>query len=44
MHFCAKKLGGLGCGWFLNRNARAAAHDSDDAAGFDSWLVRAEKP
>jgi hypothetical protein len=44
MHFCARKLGGLGCGYFLRRNERAAARDSDDAAGFDSWLLRAEKP
>ena len=44
MHFLARKLGGLGCGTILKRNERAAAHDSDDAAGFDSWLLRAEKP
>jgi 2-polyprenyl-3-methyl-5-hydroxy-6-metoxy-1,4-benzoquinol methylase len=44
MHFCARTLGGFGCGYILNRNARAAQADSDDAAGFDSWLLRAEKP
>jgi len=43
MHFCANKLGGLGCGWLLSRNQKAASHDSDDAAGFDSWLLRATK-
>ncbi len=44
MSLSAAKLGGLGCGWLLARNVRAAQHDSEDAAGFDSWCVRAEKP
>lgn len=43
MHFCARKLGGLGCGFILNKNAKAAMQDSNDAASFDSWLLRAEK-
>ncbi|MFN0204973.1 MAG: class I SAM-dependent methyltransferase [Planctomycetota bacterium] len=43
MYFCARNLGGIGCGYILNKNARAASVDSDDAAGFDSWLIRAEK-
>lgn len=44
MHFSARRIGGFGCGWLLRRNARAAACDSNNAEGFDSWLVRAEKP
>lgn len=43
MHFCARKLGGLGCGYILNKNAKAASVDSNDSASFDSWLLRAEK-
>ena len=44
MHYSARKLGGLGCGWLLARNRKAASRDSDDAERFDSWLLRAEKP
>lgn len=44
MHFLARRLGGLGCGFLLARNASAASRDSDDEAGFDSWLLRADKP
>ncbi|MBI3817474.1 MAG: class I SAM-dependent methyltransferase [Planctomycetes bacterium] len=43
MHLLAKRAGGFGCGWILNKNKAAAIRDSEDAAGFDSWLVRAEK-
>ncbi|HKE01058.1 MAG TPA: class I SAM-dependent methyltransferase, partial [Planctomycetota bacterium] len=44
MHVSARRFGGLGCGWLLRRNQRAASHDSNEAAGFDSWLLRAERP